>query len=179
MTYPVFATGDVLNASDMNAVGLWLVGKQTIGTGVTSVTVTSAFGSDFENYRIVISGMTCSVSDTTLFVRPGANTTAASYFSGGFFVLFNGTGNGWLNNNGTTDGIAIGITSTTTQSVAFDILNPNQARWTRAMGIWSGDLYVGQYSGVHKVATAYTSFELRPASGTLTGGTIRIYGYRD
>jgi hypothetical protein len=27
--------------------------------------------------------------------------------------------------------------------------------------------------------TSYTSFELSPSSGTLTGGTIYVYGYRN
>jgi len=40
MTFPVFASGDVLNASDMNGVGLWLVKTQAVGSGVASVTVT-------------------------------------------------------------------------------------------------------------------------------------------
>ena len=46
MSFPVFASGDVLNASDMNGVGLWLVKTQTIGTGVSSVVVTGAFSAD-------------------------------------------------------------------------------------------------------------------------------------
>ena len=54
MTYPVFATGDVLNASDMNAVGLWLVKTQTIGSGVGSVAVTGAFSADYDNYKIIV-----------------------------------------------------------------------------------------------------------------------------
>ena len=36
MTYPVFADGDVLNASDMNAVGMWKAIPTSItGTGAT------------------------------------------------------------------------------------------------------------------------------------------------
>jgi hypothetical protein len=178
MTYPSFSVGEVLRAQDMNAVGLWLVKTQTIGSGVASVSVPDAFPSDYTNFRVVIDGAVCTISDTTVYVRPGGNTTAASYSSGGYFVLYTGTGNGFLSDNATTNGIAIGITSTTDMSVAFDIFNPNLAKWTRAMGLWSGDSYLGQYSGVHKLATAFTSFDLRVAAGTMTGGTIRVYGYR-
>ena len=58
MSYPVFASGDVLNASDMNGVGLWLVKTQVIGTAVSSVTVTSAFTTDYDQYMITVTGGT-------------------------------------------------------------------------------------------------------------------------
>jgi hypothetical protein len=178
MPVPDFSPGEVLTAAAMDSIGLWLVKTQTIGSGVASVSVPDAFPSDYTNFRVVIDGAVCTISDTTVSIRPGGDTTAASYFASGFFVLYSGTGNGWLANNGTTDGISVGITSTTDMSFAFDVFNPNVAKWTRAMGVWSGDSYVGQYSGVHKVAAAYTSFDLRVYAGTMTGGTIRVYGYR-
>lgn len=159
--------------------GLVLVRTETVGTGVSSHTASGVFNATYDNYRVVMNGVVCSVSDTTLYIRPGNDTTASSYASGGFFVLYTGTGNGFLNSNNNTEGIAIGVTSTTDTSVAFDVYNPNLAKWTRAMGMWSADLYAGQYGGVHKVATAYTSMTVRPASGTMTGGTIRVYGYRN
>ena len=56
MTYPTFTNGQVLPASDLNAIGLWLVKSQTVGTGVSSVTVSNAFSADFDNYRIIYSG---------------------------------------------------------------------------------------------------------------------------
>ncbi len=49
MTYPSFSAGDILTAADMNAVGLWLVKTQTVGTAVASVTVTDAFSSTYDN----------------------------------------------------------------------------------------------------------------------------------
>jgi len=49
MTYPSFTSGDILTAADMNAVGLWLVKTQTVGTAVSSVQVTGAFSSTYDN----------------------------------------------------------------------------------------------------------------------------------
>lgn len=190
-TPPDFTVGQVLTAAQMNAVGLWKItptsvtngtlsnGVVTVGSGVSSVTVNGAFNSDFVNYKIILEGIDCSVLDTTLFIRPGAVATGNPYSSGGYFVLYSGTGTGYLNSSGTNDGIAVGITSTDSMSLAFDILAPNVPRWTRAMGHWTGDLYTGSYGGVMKTTSSYTSFELRPAGGTFTGGTIRIYGYRN
>jgi hypothetical protein len=178
-TPPDFTNGTPLDASSLNEVGLWLVQTQAVGsTPVTSVSVPDCFNNDFVNYRVVYDGIVCSVLDTTLFVRPGGDTTAGSYNSGGYFVLYTGTGVGYLTSSGTSGGIAIGITSTGNTAGAFDIYNPNTAIRTRAMGMWSGDLYNGQYGGVHTVAAAYTSLTLVPFSGTMAGGTIRVYGYR-
>jgi hypothetical protein len=179
MPVPDFSPGEVLTAAAMDSIGLWLVKTQTVGAGVASVSVLNAFNNDFVNYRVVYDQVVCTVSDTTVFVRPGGDATAASYNSGGYFVLYSGSGVGYLNAVAIDGGIGIGITSTVNMSGAFDIYNPNIAARTRAMGMWSGDAYAGQYGGVHTVATAYTSFDFRVAAGTMTGGTIRVYGYRN
>jgi hypothetical protein len=36
----------------------------------------------------------------------------------------------------------------------------------------------GSSIGLHQVATSYSAFTITPTSGTLTGGTITVYGYR-
>jgi hypothetical protein len=178
MPVPDFSPGEVLTAAAMDSIGLWLVKTQTVGAGVASVSVPNAFNNDFVNYRVVYDQVVCTVSDTTLGIRPGGVATT-TYESGGYFVLYNGSGVGYLNAASSSFGIAIGITSTVNTSGAFDIYNPNIAARTRAMGMWSGDAYAGQYGGVHTVATAYTSFDFAVFAGTMTGGTIRVYGYRN
>ena len=35
----------------------------------------------------------------------------------------------------------------------------------------------GVYGGIHKASTSFTDFTLAPDVGTLTGGTIYVYGY--
>ncbi len=86
MSYPVFATGDVLNASDMNAVGLWLVKSQTIGTGVSSVTVTGAFSANYDRYKITVSG---GVASTPLDIRLTLGSTATGYYGFLFYRAYN------------------------------------------------------------------------------------------
>lgn len=192
MGYPSFSVGDVLTASDMNAVGLWRIttgitatngtvsdGVVTVGNAVSSVTISGCFSSAYINYRIVYSNLDFSNSDSSFFVRPGSVATGNVYSSGGLFVLYTGLGPGYLASSATNDGIAIGITSTDSASGAFDIYGPHATTWTRASGHWTGDLYTGTYGGVMKNTTSYTSLELRPAVGTMTGGTIRVYGYKN
>ena len=85
MTYPTFNSGDVLTAAEMNAVGLWLVKTQTIGTAVSSVTVTGAFSTDYDAYQIVVTGGTF---NTTLvwgvFQFSSAHTTG--YYGAAQFI---------------------------------------------------------------------------------------------
>ena len=182
MAVKTFTTGEVLTAADTNTYlnngGLVYIKSQTIGTAVSSVTVSSAFSADFDAYRVTVTGMVCSAGDNTIFIRPGGDTTAASYFSGGYFVKYDGTGNGWLIQNGTASGISVCITDTSAQAFAFDIFSPFLTQRTRASGISTGLAYVAHYQGYHNQATSYTSFTMVPNSGTMTGGTIRLYGYR-
>jgi hypothetical protein len=180
MTYPTFNNGDTLPASDLNAIGLWLVKTQAVGTGVPSVTVTGAFSADYDNYLVTVDNVVSSSGDTTFFFLPGADTATATYSSGGMFVLYTGAGVGYNANSATTAGIGVGITSTTNTSLSFMVYDPFLPKWTRAMGnMSSGDNYVATYGGVQKKLSQYTAFNIYPASGTFTGGTIRVYGYRN
>ena len=58
MAIKTFTTGEVLTAADTNTYlansGLVLVKSQTIGTGVASVTISDAFSTTYDNYRITI-----------------------------------------------------------------------------------------------------------------------------
>jgi hypothetical protein len=177
MTFPVFASGDVLNASDMNAVGLWLVKTQTIGSAVSSVQVTSAFSADYDAYKIVVSGGTAS-ANSDMRLTLGAST--ASYYYGGFIHTFGGTTINIAGNN-----VAFwlgGVNSAQSLSLNVDLINPFAAKET---AYWAPLAYThtggagGIVGGYHASAVSYTSFTITPSTGTLTGGTIRVYGYRN
>lgn len=178
MGYPVFAAGDVLNASDMNAVGLWLVKTQTVGTGVTSVAVTDAFTSDYANYRITYAGGTQSASND-VWIQLGSSTTG---YYGVLIYSTVGTGTATVavnDNNNRADWIG-GGTAGQASFVSVDLLGPQLAAYTKIRnGSYQNDLGFGVYNGEHRVATAYTGFTVGVAAGTMTGGTIRVYGYRN
>jgi len=184
MTYPVFASGDVLNASDMNGVGLWLVKSQAVGTGVSSVTVNNAFSADYENYKIIYSGGQSSVGEKiNLQLTVGGTASTTLYF--GTLVWVNvGTAavSGAADNNANQFSFAGGSVGTNsgTATVNLDLLNPFEAKRTRLHNAQTlyGTVY-GTYTGVHDAGTSYDGFRLTPGAGTLTGGTIRVYGYRN
>jgi hypothetical protein len=175
MSYPVFATGDVLNASDMNAVGLWLVKTQTVGSGVSSVTVTGAFSADYDNYKIVYSAGVAS-APVGISLKLGASTTG--YYIGGQYVVYTtGAVATFVSNNGAAWSF-VGEASTGMTAINCDICSPFLSKFTTIWGAYSGTVG-GSVSGYHGVATSYSDFTLSTSGATLTGGTIRVYGYRN
>jgi hypothetical protein len=177
-TPPDFTAGQVLTAAQMNAVGLWLVKTQTIGTAVASVTVTDAFSTDYDHYKITISDGVSSLS-TIINFQLGASTTGY-YNSRPLAAYVNGT---YLGGN-TSNGAAwsgVGVSSASGIGLNMELINPALATRTFFSAPYMAPItndYGGVSSGFHNVATAYTSFIIAPAGGTLTGGTIRIYGFR-
>ena len=177
MTYPVFATGDVLPASDMNAIGLWLVKTQTVGTGVSSVQVTGAFNSSFDNYRITWTGGTMSAA-TVMRMTLGA--TATGYYAQLIYAPYAGTAAlANVPDNNAVRWSYAGAGNTNYASVRVNLYNPNLSTRTLFHAEWADDSNAGTNNGFLNDATQYTAFTLAPASGTITGGTIRVYGYRN
>ena len=177
MSFPSFATGEVLTAADMNAVGLWLVKTQTIGTGVSSVTVTGAFSADYDNYLVVVTGGTISVANADIGFQLASSGTPSTtgYYStliyGPTLLVFNVTnGTSWLNAGGGTN---------TDSRMRVELEAPFLAQRTTYFSKSPRIDIRGTSSGYHDVATSYNSFVLVPNPGTLTGGTIRVYGYRN
>lgn len=177
MTYPVFATGDVLPASDMNAIGLWLVKSQTVGSGVSSVTVTGAFNANFDNYLITYTG---GVQSTTVdgFLRLGASTTNYA-----FQIIYAAFGAGSVSTYGlaSSSSFLYAISGDANGSwMNCQLFNPFKTTYTTLnaaiVGSGTTPIYLG---GMHKTAASYTDFTIGPNLGTLTGGTIRVYGMRN
>ena len=181
MSFPVFASGDVLNASDMNAVGLWLVKSQTVGSGVASVVVTGAFSSSYKNYLVKYTGGVASSGGAQLRIAFNVDTTN-SYYSNiitqtAGLATVNGQAFGAL-----TGFTVVGYVDTGDFSCALNINNPNQALNTNFYGSFNclgGSSQVGTVGGWSISTGANTGFTFYPSAGTLTGGTISVYGIRN
>ena len=176
MTYPTFTNGQVLPASDLNAIGLWLVKSQTVGTGVTSSIVTGAFTSDFDNYQIVISGVACSAGGLSMLIQVGGGT--ANYYGSCYYDRYNAANTGTLRtNNGSA--LYFGVTDTNSVSMTLTVTQPSTSKITGFQGTYYGGDYSGWGGGTYAVASPVTSFTLvAPGGSTMTGGTISVYGYR-
>lgn len=175
-TPPDFTAGSVLTAAQMNQAGLWLVKTQTIGTGVSSVTVTNAFSADFDHYLITVgNGAQLSVDSHCRMTLGSANT---GYFGSLVYVPWNtGTVTGAVDNNQThwSWGGPAGVTL----SGYIVLMNPFRADYTDITSRIRYSTVYGTYTGLLNNLNSYSSFTLSPASGTMTGGKIRVYGYRN
>ena len=153
--------------------GLRLVKKQTIGTGVSSVTVTDAFSATYDVYKIIISNGVAS-TNTNLRLTLGSTTTA--YYQGQTRIAYSGgTSLNFGVNNGANWEAGIG----TTDFLSFEntLINPFLAKRTLFNTVNMSGSTGGFGGGLLDNPTSYTAFTITSSAGTLTGGTIFVYGY--
>jgi hypothetical protein len=182
MAIKTFTTGEVLTAADTNTYlansGLVYVSSSTVGTAVSSHVVSNCFSSTYNNYQIIWSGGTQS------------NRTAITFQLGASVTGYNGvliyappsapTVLGAPDVNSSSFTYAGGGDSSAS-NCNIQLLNPFIAQFTTisasvVYGTSSG--VCGTYQGRHDVATSYSGFTIAPATGTMTGGTVTVYGYR-
>jgi hypothetical protein len=73
----------------------------------------------------------------------------------------------------------MGSSGTNGLQMKCDVLSPFLAKNTRVQGFGGQTTaYVGWANGLLDNTTQYTAFDI-VSGGTLTGGTIRVYGYRN
>ena len=175
MTFPVFASGDVLNASDMNGVGLWLVKSQAVGSGVSSVTVTGAFSADYDNFLITWQGIT-GTSGYSAFMTIDGSAGATYNYSGRYWPYTGAAGD--TNAAASAGGFWLGIMGASF-SGCLNVIQPQQATTTTCTGSSAGSTYSNAVGGYDSNTAASTAFTFVSGFGTFTGGTIRVYGYRN
>jgi hypothetical protein len=180
MTFPSFTTGEVLTAADMNAVGLWLVKTQTIGTAVSTVTVTGAFSSNYDAYLITITG---GVGSGSAGVNMTLGATATGYYFAANYVSYIG-GSGVFNGANVASWQECIYMSTQAINCQITLKNPNLAQrtfinWQNSGAATTAVNLSTNGGGYLNDSTQYTAFTLTPTAGTMTGGTIRVYGYRN
>jgi hypothetical protein len=155
---------------------LTLISSTTIGSAVSSITVTDAFSSTYDNYLISINGGVASTSNS-LSLQLGAITTG--YFGFGIYgSASSSTVNGDnYNNTASFPFAAMGDTSNLSGSIYLQ--NPNLAKATMiyTLGSRTGTNGMSNLYGSNTSTTQHTAFTLTTSAGTITGGTIRVYGY--
>jgi len=181
MAVKTFTTGEVLTAADTNTYlnngGLVYIKSQTIGTTVTSVTVTSAFSSEYDNYKIIVAGGSTGTGNAGGALTLGA--TATGYYQAGKYRTYAG-----VDNNLTFANVASFYaveTSVNGLTGIIEVMSPNLAARTNlftSLAAIRTDGYWLDASGFLDNATQYTAFTITFTGATQTGGTITVYGYR-
>ena len=154
-------------------------------SAASSLSINNCFSATYDNYRIVVAGLTSSTNtDILLRLRASGtdNSTAANYKAGRYYI-----GSQITTAAGSSDGSS-GLTyfyaadsqSTTTVTAVIDVTNPYAAIKTGYTAIATGWTTMIS-SGLMTVTTAYDGFSLVTSAGTLTvpTGGVRVYGYRN
>jgi hypothetical protein len=188
-----FVAGQVLTAAQLNdsfstASGLQYINSTTVGSGVSTVSLPNdTFTSTYANYRILLTFPATVTGSAQLTINTrlraaGSDDSTAAYSWNGF------TSAGSLTNN-----VAANQTSFLTVYVrdgfeersfaVMEVLSPKLATETNILvNSWSdfgGTFYNLFENGMMNTTTSYDSLSFVVSGGTLTGGKIDVYGYRN
>jgi hypothetical protein len=157
--------------------GLQLVKKQTIGTGVSSVTVTGAFSATYDAYKIVVSG---GVASGNIALNLTLGSTATGYYWAGTNQQYGSNTVSGANGSNVASFASVVYCSANALSGQIELDNPFATKRTMARYQATGSsttYFRNDAQGFLDNNTSYTEFTLTTASGTITGGTIYVYGY--
>jgi hypothetical protein len=155
-----------------------LIKTQTIGSAVSTVEVTDAFSSTYDAYKIIVTGGVGSTAGANIGLRLGSTSTGY-YWSGIYRRYSDTTVTADKAENGSSFNYA-GRSTTTSINLSVELFGPNLAKNTQAIAVNSGAAVTDYFfttGGYLADTTQYTAFTLIPNTGTLTGGTIAVYGY--
>ena len=172
MAYP-WSAGDTLNAADLNDyAGLVFIKSQTVGAGVSNVSVTGIDG--FDAYQIVFDRIDCTVN-TLLCVDDITSLTASAWQY--TTLRWDGSATPTLYAATGAANAQFGLVDTNKTAATLTVYNLNGSGRTRfhAMSqFFDGVVLSG---GSYDADTTSTSLTFSPASGTFSGGNIIVYGY--
>lgn len=177
---------DYLSQSQSDTIGLGPVGglifikSQNIGSGVSSVTVDNAFSSTYDSYKVIVTGGAAS-GTTYLNLRLGLNTgpdSGSIYQESMFYTTLTNTPQA-VGQTATNVSYA-GTANANGIAAMIELVSPYQAGKTMISCLTAAlGSFVGTEVCLVNSNTQYTHFTLYPNAGTLTGGVIRVYGYRN
>ena len=162
------------------ASGLTLVSSTSVGSGVSSVTISNAFSSTYDNYLIKVSGIDGSTNGNLQMVL---GTTTTGYYAGGMYTSFTGTTvTGFNINNGSSFPNMVGYDNANGNNGHIVVNSPYLSDYTVVSAFFIAPEATGYFAtvGGHlRDTTSYTAVKFQAAGGTITGGTIKIYGFQN
>jgi hypothetical protein len=155
--------------------GLTLIKKQAIGTSASVITVTNAFSSTYDAYKIVVTGGAGSTEGLLITQLTGATT---QYYQTRINYLYTGASNVGSDNNASAWTVG-GRYTAQMISTNFDLVNPFLSQTTLLQNCSDAtNVVAGINQGIQLSNTSFTGFTMTASAGTLTGGNIYVYGYR-
>lgn len=181
MADQTFTTAQILTAAQMNTlnanIGLTYIKEQTVGSGVTSVTVSNAFSTNYDNYRITVTGVVPSAQDSFCLMIGSGRTNG--HYGAMNYMLYSVSGGTIGSTNAAKILCTLNQSGVNNTQFNCDIFSPFLATRTGMIGQGFGRLYYCDFGGADDSLSSYTSFTLlTDGAGTMTGGKITVYGYR-
>jgi hypothetical protein len=173
--------GDAIDATvyGLNP-GLVLIKTQTIGTAVSSVTVTGAFSATYDNYKIIVAGGSGSVTGDLLLSLGGITT---AYYAQLQYNSYGATTPLAASTANSSSWNYAGTFSTNGIAMNLDVAAPFLSKFKSFEGSYNilatAGGVSGSINGIQASTTSATAFTLTTSTGTLTAGTIRVYGYKN
>jgi hypothetical protein len=157
--------------------GLVLVSSTTVGSGVSSVTVSNCFSSTYDNYKIIWSSGIASGSANMKIQL--TNITGANYRVGLSTVNFSTGAATTQGQSGITTFDWSGYADTTFALVDAEIYNPFlSSKYKYINNKYIGNTFGGTITGFCADTTSSTGFTLSTGGASITGGNLAVYGYR-
>ena len=152
-------------------------------SGASSVSVNDVFSSTYDNYLIQFNNVLGNAGFVGLRLRTSTDETSSQYFTQEIF----GGGSSLSatrTSSATSWAACFRIESAVQNLGSMVIYNPfNTVVTTAQTSLTTAASGTGidlTFSGRGlNTTTSYTGFTLTPSSGTMTGGTIRVYGYKN
>jgi len=182
------------NSTTQNPTGLELIttvtcssggtassGVVTVGSSVSSVVIGNAFSTTYDNYYISYNGAMASASALGLQLGPSTVTGYNSGYYAGISRVSATAVSVNLGTNNASNWNYCGVGDTTGVDVSMWLFQPNKTVKTRMAVQWTdvrADQGWGSGAGYHNSTSSFTGFSMFGAAN-LTGGTIRVYGYRN
>lgn len=176
-TYTQSQTNSLLDAkSPVSTTGLVLISSTAIGSAVSFVTVNNAFSAAHNNYLIIMDGSTASAVGNFVFLTLN-NSAGSTYNYSGNYHPYGGAN---VIDTGSSQARIYVAQSGADNTTGFNLVVslPFATLKTTTTSQFATASYSGRYGGFDNNAVSHTGFTISITSGTLTGGTIKVYGYK-
>jgi hypothetical protein len=176
-TYTQSQIGSLLDAkSPVSTTGLVLLNTTTIGSAVSSVTVSNVFSATYDAYKIVVTGGSGGGGDLNFRIgNPGSG-----FF--GSLIISNSTGGtpASAGTNNQANWNRVGFAHANGIRLYAEVINPFLAKNKYFTSFYHDDNNgtYGTFNGLQTGTASLTDFTITTTAGTMTGGTIKVYGYK-
>lgn len=154
----------------------------TTFSAVSSVSINDVFTSDYQNYKVLIKGISSNNGvDTFIRYRTSGTDNSSATYQLQYIEYFNSTLGAFRANNQTNALIGLFDDDNDANFISTEISSPNLAARTTALSTAisaNGGGFVRTPYTYFNNTTIFDGFTFYGSSGTLTG-TIRVYGYRN